>query len=210
MRKLGWVALAAVIVQGVLGGITVLTLLPPAVSITHACLAQLFFSATVAIAVFTSRSWQIGAEPVVDHGWPSLRSIAVVTPVLVLAQVALGAAFRHRVIGILPHIVGAMVVSLAILLLAVFVLHQFPNHRTLRPSALALLGVTFVQVFLGISAYLARSRATPNPAELVVSTVMHVAVGALTLAATIILSIHILRNVGARVAAEAPHAAVTS
>src|ERR1700681_4778369 len=43
MRKLGWIALAAVVAQGVLGGLTVLLLLPPAVSISHACLAQLFF-----------------------------------------------------------------------------------------------------------------------------------------------------------------------
>src|ERR1700676_4757310 len=54
MRKLGFVALGAVILQGVLGGLTVLLLLPPPVSISHACLAQLFFSTTVALMMFTS------------------------------------------------------------------------------------------------------------------------------------------------------------
>ena len=58
--------------------LTVLLLLPPAVSVSHACLAQLFFSTTVAIAIFTSRSWQGGAEIVEDYGKPSLRSLAVV------------------------------------------------------------------------------------------------------------------------------------
>src|SRR5580658_5218210 len=57
MRKLGWIAL---------GGLTVILLLPPAVSVSHACLAQLFFSTTVAIAVFTSRSWQLGPLMVDD------------------------------------------------------------------------------------------------------------------------------------------------
>ena len=54
VRRLGLVAVAGVILQGVLGGLTVLYLLPKAVSISHACLAQLFFSTTVALALFTS------------------------------------------------------------------------------------------------------------------------------------------------------------
>src|ERR687891_237617 len=73
LRRLGWTLLAAVIAQGVLGGMTVLFLLPPAVSISHACLAQLFFAGTVAMALFTSPGWR--QEPVLfgDQGWPSLR-----------------------------------------------------------------------------------------------------------------------------------------
>src|SRR5258708_6706783 len=77
MKALGFICLAAVIVQGVLGGLTVLLMLPPAVSISHACLAQLFFSTTVAVAVFTSRSWKQDPEIVEDYGWPSMRSLAI-------------------------------------------------------------------------------------------------------------------------------------
>src|SRR3954453_3032388 len=58
VRWLGLAALAGVILQGVLGGLTVLYLLPKAVSISHACLAQLFFSTTVALALFTSPGWR--------------------------------------------------------------------------------------------------------------------------------------------------------
>ncbi|MSV30846.1 MAG: hypothetical protein EXQ52_19180, partial [Bryobacterales bacterium] len=54
MRHLGFAALAAVIAQGLLGGMTVIFMLPKPVSISHACLAQLFFSTTVSIALFTS------------------------------------------------------------------------------------------------------------------------------------------------------------
>ena len=54
MKWLGVAALIAVIAQGVLGGLTVLMLLPWWISSSHACLAQLFFSTTVAIAMFTS------------------------------------------------------------------------------------------------------------------------------------------------------------
>ncbi len=69
VRRLGWVALAAVIAQGVLGGITVLLLLPDSVSISHAGLAQLFFALTVSLALFTSPTWrQPPVPPVVDTG----------------------------------------------------------------------------------------------------------------------------------------------
>src|ERR671913_448125 len=48
---------AAVIAQGLLGGLTVVLLLPPAVSVAHACLAQAFLCLTVTIAVITRPGW---------------------------------------------------------------------------------------------------------------------------------------------------------
>jgi cytochrome c oxidase assembly protein subunit 15 len=198
MKTLGWIALGAVVVQGGLGGMTVKLLLPPAVSVSHACLAQLFFSLTVAIALFTSKSWLEGAEPVADHGWPSLRSLAIVTPIFVLIQIALGAAFRHRAIGVLPHVVFAMVVTLVVLFTATFVLHQFPEHKALSASAKAVLGITFLQVMLGVGAYYTRLQAAENPLAMVLTTVAHVAIGGLTLASSVVLAIEIRRNVHAQ------------
>jgi cytochrome c oxidase assembly protein subunit 15 len=209
MKILGFAALGGVIFQGLLGGLTVKLLLPPAVSVSHACLAQLFFSTTVVIAVFTSKNWLSGPEIVEDHGWPSLRSLAIVTPVMVLAQIALGAAFRHRAIGVLPHVLFSMVVTLAVLLIATFVMHQFPEHRALSTAAKALLGVTFLQVMLGVAAYYTRLQAAQQPLAMVLTTVAHVATGGLTMASSVILSIQILRNVRAHGALHA-HQAVTS
>jgi heme a synthase len=197
MKKMGFAALAAVIVQGLLGGLTVKLMLPPAVSISHACLAQLFFSTTVAIALFTSKNWLQGPEIVEDHGWPSLRSLAILTPAMVLIQIALGAAFRHRAIGVLAHVLFSMVVTLAVLFTATFVMHQFPGHRALSTAAKALLGVTFLQVMLGVAAYYTRLQAAQEPLAMVLTTVAHVATGGLTMAASVILSIQILRNVRA-------------
>jgi len=199
MKTLGWIALGAVVVQGMLGGLTVLLLLPPAVSVSHACLAQLFFSTTVAIAVFTSRSWQDGAELVQDYGTPSLRSLAVMVPVLLLAQVALGAAFRHGAMTVMAHVIGAMVVTPAVLIVCAFVLHQFPEHRSLRRGAIALLSITLAQVMLGIGAYFTRSNVDKNPLLMVIVTVAHVATGALTLASSVVLAIQVRRNVTAPV-----------
>jgi len=211
MRKLGWLALSLVIAQGLLGGATVLLLQPAPISIAHACLAQLFFSVTVAIAMFTSRKWQQGPEAVEDYGWPSLRFLAALTPLLVIVQIGLGAGFRHRAIGLLPHVIGAMIVPLVILLTAVFVLHQFPKHRALRPAAAGLLTITLVQVFLGAVAYVARINAAEFPFAMVLTTVAHVAIGGLTLAASVVLAIQIRRNVHAPAPATADsREAVTS
>ena len=58
VRRLGYIAVAAVITQGILGGITVLWFLPDAISIAHAGLAQLVFCLTVSIALFTSPGWR--------------------------------------------------------------------------------------------------------------------------------------------------------
>lgn len=200
MRRLGWAALAAVIAQGVLGGLTVIYLLPKAVSIAHACLAQIFFSTTVAIVIFTSRSWRQGPVLVEDAGTPSLRTLALLTPAAVLAQVALGAAFRHRALSVLPHVYGAVVVTVVILMTAVFVIVQAGAHRDLARAASALIGITTLQVVLGVVAYAYRaSHAGDVPgAMLVLFTVAHVAMGALTTASSFALTIQVLRNVRPR------------
>ena len=57
MKYLGATALGLVIAQGILGGLTVLFYLPPAISSAHAALAQTFFCVVVLIAVFTGRNW---------------------------------------------------------------------------------------------------------------------------------------------------------
>ena len=50
VRRLGYIALAAVITQGLLGGLTVLYYLPDPISIAHASLAQIVFCLTITIA----------------------------------------------------------------------------------------------------------------------------------------------------------------
>lgn len=195
LKKLGWVAVAAVMLQGVLGGLTVLYLLPKAISISHACLAQLFFSTTVAIAFFTSKSWKMESWMLLDSGWPSMRSLAVVAPTLTLIQVALGAAFRHKAMSIVPHVLGAFVVAIVLIYFALIIQMQYAQSHLMRRTALALTCITLIQVILGIAAYLTRLSFTgPTPASVMVGfTVAHVAAGALTLALTIALSILTLR-----------------
>ncbi|MBL8292960.1 MAG: COX15/CtaA family protein [Bryobacterales bacterium] len=207
MKRLGLATLGGVIVQGVLGGMTVLFLLPKAVSISHACLAELFFSTTCAIALFTSDAWRRGADPVDSTSF--LTRHPVVLPLTVLAQVALGAAFRHKALDLVWHAAGAAVATGVVLYAVISILLHYARHAALRGTALALLTITFAQVFLGVGAYMSRVATADAPQPMpvmVLFTVAHVAVGALTMAFSVLMTIQIRRHV--RVA-EAPVAQVS-
>ncbi len=198
MKRLGLVAVAAVIAQGVLGGMTVLFLLPKPVSISHACLAQLFFSTTCALALFTSPGWKRGAQPVDAAGWIATPQGALIVPMATLCQLALGAAFRHKWLPLWPHALGAAIVTGIILYAAVFLLVNYPRHQALRETATALLAITFVQVFLGVGAYMSRvaTADAPQPMPVMVwFTVTHVAAGALTMAFSVLMAIQVRRHV---------------
>jgi heme A synthase len=199
LKRLGWVSVIVFLGGGALGTRSFLLALPRTVSIFHAFLAQLFFACTVAISVFTSHDWSRGVDPVKDQGWPSLRSLSAFALFLVLLQVWLGAAFRHQAAGLMPHMVGAITVALVVLILCMFVMQQFPEHRSLRPAANVLLTFVIIQVVFGIAALTARMMTADNTltTPLMLTTVAHVAMGAVTLAGTVALVIQIRRNVNA-------------
>ena len=97
VRRLAWTALALVVTQGILGGLTVLFLLPTPVSVTHACLAQTFFCVTLALAYATSREWD-DTSPALDRA--RVRPAALVATTVVFAQLLLGALMRHTGAGL--------------------------------------------------------------------------------------------------------------
>jgi cytochrome c oxidase assembly protein subunit 15 len=200
MKRLAVVALVAVIVQGVLGGLTVIYLLPWWISSSHACLAQLFFSTTVVMAIFTSDWWLRGASETEEDARHPIRGLSILAAVFVLGQLALGAAARHKAIGSIYHICGAPIVTFVVLWVSLRILLHYAQNRELRTGALALIGITIAQVFLGIAAYMTRiayaDAVQPMPL-MVTFTVFHVAVGALTMATSVVLAILVRRNVPA-------------
>ena len=96
VRNLGVIALGAVILQGVLGGLRV-TMLKDEIGIFHACLAQGFLGLVVLITVTTSRFWKTLANVVVDpKKIRTIETIAITTTLAIYAQLALGATMRHQ------------------------------------------------------------------------------------------------------------------
>ena len=97
LKKLGFFALAMVIIQGLFGGITVLFFLPPLVSIIHGILAQTFFIMTIIIAYSMSQE----RENRVDNGMvQAIRKGALLMGGLVYIQLILGALMRHTASGL--------------------------------------------------------------------------------------------------------------
>jgi cytochrome c oxidase assembly protein subunit 15 len=174
VRGLGGAALAAVVVQGLLGGLTVLLGLPLVVSVLHAGLAPVFFGLTVALAVVTGPSWTAARA---GAGDPPLHRLCVGVTGLVYAQILLGAIVRHLGAGLaipdFPLALGRVIPRLDSLPVAVHFAHR-------AGAAAAAVGVGWV-----LARILRRHRATPGlvgPAGLAAGLVgLQVALGALTI-----------------------------
>ena len=190
-RRLGIILLGLTAAEALLG----LATDSVTAGIIHACIAPLIFACCWAAMVETSPAWKTPPEEVYDHGWPSLRSLGKITPVFVLFQIFLGACFRHKALGVLPHLFMAMVLILLILCVCIFVMQQFPNHKALRPASNQLMAIAFTQIFLGIAAFTVRSMNTKATDVVIGVTAAHALVGAITLGAAVILAMQIQRNV---------------
>ncbi|HXB23002.1 MAG TPA: COX15/CtaA family protein [Candidatus Solibacter sp.] len=219
MRTLTLGAVAGVVLQGVLGGLTVLNFLPPAISTAHAMLGQTMFCVLAAIAVLTSRSWMVeptekitkkDARPLVRHSWMLLGFLYL--------QLMLGAAFRHvwtkwgpmgasrwpeqKIIHafLYPHILNALFVAGLILYVGLRVLTKHPGISQLKQPGLLLILLLIAQLLLGFAAFVTRvvlgANTVQPTAALVGTTVAHMGVGALILASTLILTIQAYRHRG--------------
>lgn len=198
VRGIATAALALAVAQALLGGVEVLLHQPRFAGVLHACLAQLCFGLVCCAALLTSPAWKRSPQHVNDYGWPSLRTLAIWTPLLVFLQILLGALFRHHVWSVVPHIIGAMFVSGVVLLFGLFVVSQFPKHETLRKTAMATLTVTFMQIMLGVFTYLSGSAAaeTAVPGLLPASVIVaHVVTGGILLVFSLMLGMQVRRHV---------------
>jgi len=203
VRRLGMLAVAAVIAQGVLGGLTVLFLLPTAVSVAHACLAQAFFCLVVAIAVVTSPRFHSLSprERAGVRGLPSVTRLAALTAGAVFLQLAIGAVMRHTKAGLaipdFPLSLGRIVPPLESFPVAIAFAHRVwalvvagivfatavAAARTRRP------GLKRTGVFLGslVLVQIALGAATVLSGKAVAITTAHVATGALLLGTSLAL-----------------------
>lgn len=233
VRRLSYFALALVIVQGILGGLTVKFLLPTPISVFHGCLAQAFLCVITALSVFTSRRWLEDDASKVTTGrlvrvntspsWP-LPRLTVVCVAVVFLQLVIGAIMRHTQSGLavpdfplaygrvlpslddasiaaynetriwnyqlpavtksqivwnLSHRVGALLVTLLLTAASVIAWRRHRGVVPLARPAIAMPLLLLVQVALG--AMTIWSGRHPLLAT------AHVAVGAATLATTLIL-----------------------
>ena len=215
MRRLGWFALVAVCTQGLLGGLTVIYLLPTPISVSHAGLAQLFFVLVVSLAIFTSPGWLRGYDRdaamrrSIDADVP-LGRMTRLAPLIIFCQILVGATMRHTGAGlaipdfpwsfgrVIPpvwtvaigvhytHRIGAVVVSgIVIAILGHILAHHRGKQEFTRPALL--LGATVLaQVALGAWTVLSQRQVNVNTA--------HVATGAVLFVTSVVLMLRVHRD----------------
>jgi cytochrome c oxidase assembly protein subunit 15 len=199
VRRLALAAVGTVIAQGLLGGLTVIFLLPPAISVAHACLAQAFLCVTVALAVLTRPDWAPATVPATD---PALARLTIATAATVYGQLILGAVMRHTGAGlaipdfplafgrVIPpfesraivihflHRLGALAVATMIAWSAVRTLRTHAGERALVRPALTATVLVAMQITLGALTIWSQKAVLPTTA--------HVATGAAVLGTTVV------------------------
>jgi len=204
LRRLGLVALAAVVAQGLLGGLTVKLMLPLAVSAAHATLAQLFFCTVVTLAVVTSAGWYQERRAIDEKSGLPLRYLAVAAAATVFLQLILGATLRHSAPWdrylptelVVAHVGGALAVLVVLGGTGLTVLRRYPNEKYLTRPAMIAIALLAIQLLLGLTAYLTRLASPHDPQPLnpmIWVTVAHVVCGALVFATTIVLALRSFR-----------------
>jgi len=216
VRRLGYIALAAVITQGILGGITVLWYLPDPISIAHASLAQIVLCLTMTIALVTSPGWKraYATNGPAPHAGARddrmLQRVAAVTTGLIYLQILVGATMRHTGAGLaipdfplmfgqlmpphwdpkisihFAHRVGAVIVSLAILATTGHVFYRHRTRRELRRPSMLLLALLATQVTLGALTVLSHK-------EFIINS-LHVVTGASVLVTSLVLTLRAHRS----------------
>jgi cytochrome c oxidase assembly protein subunit 15 len=204
-RRIAYSAVGAVVAQAILGGVTVLLFLPPAVSIAHAGLAELFLCLVTSLAVVTARSFWAEPEGAISSEVGGVATLATATTAMIYVQILLGAVMRHNGAGLAipdfplafgrlvpPHFdfkigihyahrLGALTVAILVLWTAARVLSRFRAERTLALPALGMVGLVALQITLGALVVLTRKAVLPNT--------VHVATGASLLATSLVLSL---------------------
>jgi cytochrome c oxidase assembly protein subunit 15 len=187
LRTLGVIAVVAVVVQGVIGGLRVI-LLTDGLAMIHGPLAQAFFALVVALALLTSAR-MARPGPALDG---ATRGLTLAGAGLIYLQIVFGALLTHA--GRIDlHLIGA---------LAVFGLVPVVTARLRRtgdavaaPASRLLLVLLGLQLLLGVGSYLARFSAVWIPGgqlTMLILPVTHRLAGGLILAAAVVLAVRVL------------------
>jgi heme a synthase len=219
VRKTAFAAAGLIVLQAILGGITVLYLLPLPIAVAHAGTAQALFCLMVAMALFTNPKFGAGPRLSAETVLPSTKVLATTTTAIIYIQILIGAVMRHLGAGLaipdfptsfghwiptfagigidvnFAHRCGAVVVSIMVLWTAARIFSRYRDRPELTHPGLLLIGLLLLQVSLGAM--------TIWSGRAVLPTTAHVAVGAGVLATSLALTIRIRALGGLASAAEA-------
>ena len=208
LRGLSLAALLILVMQAILGGVTVLFLLPTAISVLHAALAQIFLALMVTLAMATKGNWKHSPRLVpwnAAHSSPfsRLSQVTLLTTGAIFLQGILGAMVRHlgavggsKGVVLVPsalvaHLIGAVVVACMIVWTVLSLFSSLQERRLAHLMSVLLV----VQIFLGLGALLARLTTVGGlrPLSGVLLMTSHVGVGTLLFATSLIVTLRVGR-----------------
>jgi cytochrome c oxidase assembly protein subunit 15 len=199
LKVMGVVLLAAVIVQGLLGGFRVLLdrYLGPNLALIHGCFAQIVFGLTVVMGVAIGRVFVAGMQ---SGATPStglrLRRMTLLVVGLVYTQILFGALLRHTYTPLGPrgHLLVAFAVVAAVAWVVKEVWEQHRRERALMVPTMILGGLVGFQLLMGVEAWMLRYTSTSSGHQIGVRTT-HVLLGSLIFAASITLALQTRRGI---------------
>jgi cytochrome c oxidase assembly protein subunit 15 len=223
MRLLTALAVVGVLLQAVIGGLSVLSANWASPywrlvwTTSHGVFGQIMFCLLAAVALFTSASWRAAPRTTLPQSEAGrLRFWTGLLVALLFLQLVLGAAFRHvwtkwgpaaaermepsRIVHMfmVPHMVNALLVAIVVVLATVSVMKRAGDDRSLRMPAIFLHILLLAQLCLGFGAFMTRvvlHMDVPQPTStLVWVTVAHQTIGALMLLFAVVLAIQTRRS----------------
>ncbi len=216
VRGLSVGALMTLLLQGLLGGITVLWGLPTVVSVAHATLAQVFFSAMVLLAAATHSE----GRGVIPRLPPVVPWVCALTTLVVFFQLIVGALMRHTGAGLaipdfplafgrlIPpffsegvaihfvHRVGALVVLICVGVVLALTVRCRHTASHLQYPLRVMGGLVLFQIALGALTIWTQRAVLPTTA--------HVAVGAALLATSLLVTLRSYASWGEPIRGEVP------
>ncbi|MGI9428685.1 MAG: COX15/CtaA family protein [Bythopirellula sp.] len=218
VKKFSYLILAAVVLQGILGGARVV-FDERTLALIHGCTGPLFFALCVAMVVFTSRWWSNVKPQAADIRAKKTFRLAIVCACLAYAQLVVGAVVRHS-----PHMMGQMIAAifqvavyfhllLALLITGHILLLAWRCSRAglQRVGGICLLALIGMQLLLGMgtwlvkygmpgwaSAWLGEMTFVNREADALQAAIItsHVAIGSLILVLSVAIAIRLGRQFG--------------
>jgi cytochrome c oxidase assembly protein subunit 15 len=155
VRWLGAVALAAVLVQGVLGGLRVV-LVAGQLALLHGALAQAFLGLAASLALLTSRAWRSQAFRLPGEFAGRLCAWTLFVTIAIYVQIVLGAVVTHTDTGLSAHVGVAVLLSVLVPLMTQRICSRLDDWPELvRPVRLLRL-FWILQLILGLGSYAMR------------------------------------------------------
>jgi cytochrome c oxidase assembly protein subunit 15 len=145
--------LAAVIVQGLLGGVRVL-LDRQVMAMIHSATGAAFFCMCAVFRLRCSTRWDEWMRSVDQRLSPAGAAVILIAPMVIAGQYLLGGMLRHFHMMRLEHLAGAVLATLAGLFSAGLLLKN--EHRLLNLLGAFTVAALLLQVALGAGAYITR------------------------------------------------------